>query len=420
MTEGAQITMWKIVQATAVIVVLAFFLLETLSILNPAFLFLILWAVLIPFRGKEGHAALVTISAILTGLWMLSETGTLLAPFVLALVLAYMLDPLVDWLAARGISRSLAVLVLMVPAVGLLAGVFLILVPAAFKQMGELLPDTALLFERLALWIELGQERLIAVDVPLIDGAEIVAQLRAVDSAAVVEFLQERQAALTAYVWGGVLGLGRGIGSVFTILGYVVLTPVLTFYLLRDWDEITARIVKLVPERRRDPFVSFFGECDDLVSSYLRGQVMVAISIGLITGIGLGLARFPYAAFLGLMVGFFSLIPYLGLVISLVPAILIALVNGSVGVSLLKVVVVYGLAQVLDGTVITPRIVGGSVGIHPVWIVLALSLGGFFFGFVGLLVGVPAAAVTKLLIVRGLERYEASDFYREAEAPAQG
>jgi predicted PurR-regulated permease PerM len=261
---------------------------------------------------------------------------------------------------------------------------------------------------------------LVAVDVPLIDGAEIVAQLRAVDSAAVVEFLQERQAALTAYVWGGVLGLGRGIGSVFTILSYVVLTPVLTFYLLRDWDEITARIVKLVPERRRDSFVSFFSECDDLVSSYLRGQVMVAISIGLITGIGLGLVRFPYAASLGLMVGVFSLIPYLGLIISLVPAILIALVSGSVGASLLKVVVVYGLAQVLDGTLITPRIVGGSVGIHPVWIVLALSLGGFFFGFVGLLVGVPAAAVTKLLIVRGLERYEASDFYREAEAPAQG
>ena len=417
MTESTQITVWRIVQATAVVVVLGFFLLETLAILNPALLFVILWAVLMPFRGKEGHSALVTVAAILTGLWVLSETGTLLAPFVLALVLAYVLDPLVDRLEGRGISRSVAVLILMVPAVGLLAAVFLLLVPAAFKQLGEVAQAAPVFFERLGLWIESGQQRLLAVDVPLIDGAEIVDRLRAVDSAAVVEFLEERQAALATSVWEGVLGLGRGLGSVFTILGYVVLTPVLTFYLIRDWDQITARIADLVPTSHRDDFVAFFGDCDDLVSSYLRGQVLVAISIGLVTGVGLGIARFPNAAALGLMVGIFSVVPYLGLILSLIPAIFIALVSGSVGVSLLKIAVVYTGAQLLDGTLITPKIVSGSVGIHPVWVVLALSLGGFFFGFVGLLVGVPAAAVTKLLIVRGLERYKGSDFYRRAEAP---
>ncbi len=120
------------------------------------------------------------------------------------------------------------------------------------------------------------------------------------------------------------------------------------------------------------------------------------------------------------MVAIFSVIPYLGLVLSLIPAILIALLSGSVGISLLKVAVVYGVAQLLDGTVITPRIVGESVGIHPVWVVLALTLGGFFFGFAGLLIGVPAAAVTKLLIIKGLDRYRASDFYRGGAATSTG
>lgn len=416
MIQASQTTLWWVVQATAVVVVLAFFLIEALAILNPVLLFVVLWSILIPFRGRRGHTALVTISAILSGLWILSQTGTLLAPFVLALVLGYILDPLVDRLEHRGMPRSLAVLALMVPVGGLLGAVVLVLVPAAFRQLGDVLQAAPVFFERLGSWIELGQERLLTVNVPLIDGAEMVARLRAVDSVAVVEFLEERQAALGTYVWEGILGLGRGIGSIFTVVGFLVLTPVLTFYLIRDWDHVTEWIADLVPGRSRDRFVAFCTECDDLVSSYLHGQVTVAIAIGVITGVGLAIARFPNAALLGVTVGVFSIVPYLGLVLSLIPAIFIALVSGSVGASLLKVGVVYGLTQALDGTLITPRVVGGSVGIHPVWVVLALSLGGFFFGFVGLLAAVPAAAVTKLLIVRGLERYKVSDFYLGSEA----
>ena len=149
-------------------------------------------------------------------------------------------------------------------------------------------------------------------------------------------------------------------------------------------------------------------------SNFRLHTIMLASTV-----VGLAIVGFPYAATLGLVVGIFSVVPYLGLVISLLPAIFIALVSGSVLTSLLKVAGVYGVAQLLDGTLITPRIVGESVGIHPVWVVLALSLGGFLFGFVGLLIAVPVAAVIKLLIMRGLERYEESDFFRgERSAPS--
>jgi predicted PurR-regulated permease PerM len=204
---------------------------------------------------------------------------------------------------------------------------------------------------------------------------------------------------------------------VFTVIGYVALTPVLTFYLLRDWDRVTHGAAALVPEERRARIVGFAVECDRMISRYLRGQLTVAIAMGVITGLGLWIAGFPYAGTLGLIVGVFSVVPYLGLVLSLIPAIFIALVSGSVLSSLLKVAVVYGASQLLEASVISPRIVGESVGLHPVLVLLALALGGFFFGFVGLLLAVPAAAIGKLLVERALRRYLSSNFYRGDEAP---
>jgi len=416
MNDPSRLTIWRGIEAAAVVLVLAFFLYATRSILNPVLLFALLWAVLLPFRGSEGYGALVGVSGVVALVWALMSTGSLLAPFVLAVTLAYMLDPLVDRFARRRLSRAAAIILLALPAFGLLAIAFLLVVPAAIRELGEVVQQAPVLLQRLGTWVSVWRERALTVDVPLIDEDALLARLQAVDANAVVAFLEERREALGASVWNGVLGVGRGLGTAFTVLGYVALTPVLTFYLLRDWDRLTAAAADLVPQERRESIVGLARECDLMVSRYLRGQVTVAIAMGVITGVGLWVARFPYAGTLGLIMGIFSVVPYLGIVLSLVPAIFIALVSGSVGVSLLKVVVVYGLAQLLEMAVISPRVVGDSVGLHPVLVLLALALGGFFFGFVGLLIGVPAAAIGKLLVGRGLQKYKASDFYRGKEA----
>ncbi len=408
--SGADI--WRVIEASAVIMVLAFFLYATRSLLNPVVLFALLWAVMLPFRGREGHAPLLTIAGVVTLVWVLSTTGTLLAPFILAMVLAYVLDPLVDALQRRGVRRTLAIGILTLPVLGVLAALVLFVLPAAIQELGNVIRETPVFFDRLAGWLEALRSRLLRVDLPLVDEEALLARLRAVDAQAVMAFLEERRAAVGAWIWTGVLGLGRGIGSVMTVLSYVALMPVLTFYLLRDWDQVTARLSELVPRNRRERVAAFVTECDHLVSRYLRGQIIVALSVGAVTALGLWATGFPYAGTLGLIVAVFSVVPYLGLILSLIPAVFIALVSGSVGASLLKVAVVYGVAQLLEGTVISPRIVGESVGLHPVWVVLALALGGFFFGFVGLLIAVPAAAVVKLLAARGLERYLTSSFYR--------
>ena len=174
-----------------------------------------------------------------------------------------------------------------------------------------------------------------------------------------------------------------------------------------------ARVGDLLPGKLESRVSGYARDYDDLLSRYLRGQVSASLITGGITWLGLLIVGFPYAFLLGATVAILGVIPYMGVVVSLIPAIIIALVSENIGLSLIKVAAVYGVAQGLESAVISPRIVGESVGLHPVWIVLALSLGGFYFGFVGLLIGVPLAVAAKLLLVRGLERYKNSALYQE-------
>lgn len=412
--DRAETPIWRGVEAAAVLLVLGFFLYALRGILNPVLLFFLLWAVLAPFRGRAGHGALLAVTGTLTLLWLLATTGSLLAPFVLAVVLAYLLDPLVDRLEAKRVPRALGIVLLTLPALGALAALVVLGIPAAAQQLADMLEQAPVLLDRLAGWADGARSRLLRVDLPLVDEDALLQRLRDVDAEAVVAFVQERRDALGSWAWRSVLGVGRGVGFVIGLGGYLVLTPVLTFYLLRDWDRLQAAVAGLLPAGRRDAILDFAREYDAILGRYLRGQLTVAMALGLITFAGLALVRFPYAATLGLLVGVFSVVPYLGLLLSLAPAVFIALMSGSVGASLLKVAVVYTVAQVLEGTVISPRIVGDSVGLHPVWVVLAMALGGFYFGFVGLLIAVPAAAGVKLVVMRGLARYRSSELYRGA------
>lgn len=413
MTERSPFSVWGIVQVAAVVAVLGVFLFQTLTLLNPVMLFVLLWAITLPFRGRPGYLPLVLGAATLTGFWVLANTGSILAPFILSLTLAYILDPLVDRLETKGLSRTIAVLMLIIPSMVIIGALCIFFIPAAFRQTGDLLNAIPVLVQRLAEWLEIAQARLATVDAPIVE--DMVSRIEAVDSEAVVAFFQERQADLGAWSWNTAMGVGRGLGSVATILSYAVLTPVLTFYLIRDWDHVVARIGRLVPPGRRERILGFVAECDDLVSRYMRGQLTVAFIIGVLTAVGLTIARFQYAGTIGLIAGVFSIVPFLGIIVTLIPATFIALVSGNVLISLLKVGVVFGVIQMLDGALISPRVVGDSVGIHPVLVVLAMSMGGFFFGVVGLLIAVPVAAVLKLLAARGLEGYLASDFYTGAD-----
>ncbi len=411
MTEG-RLQVWRVLQGIVALFVFGLLLFSVQELLNPFVLFLILLVVLLPFRQVPGYVLLVVVAAILTAYWLLATTGFLLAPFVLGFGFAYVLDPLVDGLVERGLGRSVAIVLLALPVAG--AGVVAVLfgIPALVGQVDELVQAAPELVARIGEWFSGIREFLVGV--PGVD-EDSIPDLSNLDPDEIVAFLQERREQLASGTWRGVLGLGRGLGSAATVVGYVVLTPVLTFYLLRDYDGILARLRGLLPRGGEAAVVEFAREYDVLLSRYLRGQLTVALIIGAMTGTLLFVVQFPYAFLLGALAGVMGLIPFLGLVLSLIPAVIVALVSGSVLVSLVKVAVVYTLVQILDGGVISPRIVGDSVGLHPVWIVLALSVGGFFFGFVGILISVPVAVGVKLVAVRGLERYRSSELYGSPE-----
>jgi predicted PurR-regulated permease PerM len=408
---------WRAFQAAAVLLVFGFFLFSLAwegggFFFSPFVLFWVLVSVLLPFRGMPGRPVLVGIAGVLTLLWILDTTGFLLAPFVLALILAYMLDPLVDRMEGRRLGRSMAIILLILPVLALLALAVVFGVPSLAGQIGGIIQNTPEFLARLATWLESAQDRLLVVDIPLVEEDVLLERLRSVDAAAVMAFLEERREAIVGAIWSGVLGFGRGLGSFFTILGYTVLTPVLTFYLLRDYDGFKERVADLIPLKPRASVLAVAAEYDHLLSRYLRGQITVALAMGLITTLGLLVFRFPNALLLGALVAVFSVVPYLGLILSLLPALFIALVSGNVGFSLLTIAIVYGGSQVLEGAVISPRIVGESVGLHPVWVVLALSVSGFFLGFVGLLIAVPLAVGVKLLMAKGLQHYRESELFR--------
>ena len=413
MTEG-RLQVWWVLQAVVALLVFGVLLLSVQGLLNPFLFFWILVLVLLPFRGMPGYGLLVFVAAILTVYWLLATTGFLLAPFVLGFVFAYVLDPLVDALVERRVARTAAIVLLALPVAGLGAVSVLYGIPALVGQLDELVQAGPELVARVGGWFGGIRERIILAGIPGLD-EEAIPDLTNLDPEQVVAFLQERRERLASGTWRGVLGLGRGLGSAATVAGYVFLTPVLTFYLLRDYDRILEWLRGLLPRGREAGVVEFAREYDALLSRYLRGQLTVALIIGAMTGGLLFVLRFPYPFLLGALAGVMGLIPFLGLVLSIIPAVVVALVSGSVLVSLVKVAVVYGSVQILDGGVISPRIVGDSVGLHPVWIVLALSVGGFFFGFVGLLIGVPVAVGVKLVAGRGLERYRRSELYNSAE-----
>jgi len=402
---------WRLLQGAAVLLVLALYFWQLGDVLSPLVLFVALVVLLSPFSGTPTHRLLVSTLGALLALWLLMDLGSLLAPFVLAFILAFILDPVVDVLEARRVPRSVAIILLTLPVLAGLAVALALGVPALAHQLQNLVNQLPDLLERVASWVESLRSGNLSVDIPLIDEEALSQRIREVTPTSVTAFLEGKLDQLGAYAWTGVLGLGRGLGTVMTVVGYTVLTPVLTFYLLRDWDGIVARMASYVPRDRVEAWSRFAGEYERLLDRYLRGQFLEAVLVGILTWLGLLVLGFPSAGLVGAVAGIFNVVPYLGLPVSLIPAIIIAILSGSFLASLLKVAIVFAVVQFLDGNVMGPRIVGESVGLHPVWVILAIAVAGYFFGFVGLLLAIPGAILVKLSLGNALERYKESAVY---------
>ncbi|HEX8432327.1 MAG TPA: AI-2E family transporter [Longimicrobium sp.] len=407
---------WRGVHAVVVLLVLAIFLYSIRGILSPFVLFLLLLFVISPYQGTRHYLLIVSSTTVLTLMWALNATGFLLAPFLLALAFAYIQHPLVTRMERRGISRAAGTGILAIPSIALIGLAIFFGIPALGGQIADFIRGTPVLVQRATVWLEQAQVQLARRDIPGVDEQMLLARLRSIQPEQMVAYLQQRQSMIARGAWTAVLGLGRGVGTILSILSYIFLTPILTFYLLRDWPSIQARVAELVPGPYRARVLAFGAEYDRLLSGYLRGNVMESAAVGVLTWLGLLLVGFPYALMLGIMAAVFNVIPYVGLVLTLIPGLVIAIFTPNPGMSLIKVVAVFVLVQLIDGAVLGPKIVGDSVGMHPVWVILALSVFGFFFGFVGLLIAVPLAVLVKLVLKSALERYRTSHLFQGDES----
>lgn len=398
------------------ILLVALLLYTVRDVLSPLLVFALLWAALWPERRNRHAARLLAIATVLVTIWLFWVAGSLVAPFVLGLAFAYLLSPAVAWLAGRGVPRPLGSLLVLVPFLAALVLLVALLVPAVERQVVQLATQLPVLFSRLADWLDRLRTSFLASNQGLLT-ADQAAKLRSLSPADLVAIVQERWQDILRGLWGGVVGIGKGVSLTLTIIGYVVVTPVVTYHLLNTWEKITAWLEGLVPPARRAELLGFVKEYDVQLGRFVRGQLTEATLVATLTGLGLALVGFPGALLVAVSAGLGNLIPYIGLPLSMIPGLILALASGAIGTSLLQLIIVFGIVQFIDQVLTGPRIVGGAVGLNPVWVMIALALFGLLLGFVGLLVAVPLAVLVKMLATRALARYRASAYYTGTQQP---
>ena len=352
---------------------------------------------------KENNKNLFFISfAVILGVCVvLYFSRRVVAPFFIAFALAYLLDPLVDRLVSLKFSRTLSVLVLMSVFFFLALGSVILLVPILSMQAENLAKDIPVYVGAFQDWIR-----------PMLD------LISGLESAKVEEFLNEGlsrfgELPMKALQFSGKLVWGS-ISNLFNIIlmiANMVIIPVVMFYLLRDFDSINKKLLELMPTRFQEKTKDIVLEIDQVLSRFVRGQMMVAGLMGLMYSVGLFLCYTPMSLSLGMMAGLANLVPYLGLILGFVPSAVMTYIHTQGWLPVLGVAGVFAFVQAIEGMVITPRVVGDNIGLHPVAVIFAVLLGGELFGITGMILGVPVVAVLNVLLSRGVVQYKASSLY---------
>jgi predicted PurR-regulated permease PerM len=333
----------------------------------------------------------------------------ILLPFVAGLVLAYFLDPLADRLERMGMSRLWATVFILGLFVMLFVVALLVLVPLLVSSLGDFLqivPEYAKKLQQFLL--ERGKPILerFSNDATIPD---LSGSIGGVLSKGATWFTD-----LLTSVWSG-------SQSFISLMSLVVVTPVVAFYLLVDWDHMVAKIDSWVPPRNRATVRELASEINDAVAGFFRGQAMVCILLGTWYAVGLWLAGLKFGFLIGMAAGFLTIIPYVGSLTGLVVATAMAVVQfWPDWVSVAIVLAVFFSGQFMEGNILSPKLVGDAVGLHPVWLMFALFAFGSLFGFVGLLLAVPLAATMGVLARFGVRQYLASPLYTGTTVVAAG
>lgn len=367
--------------------------------LSPLLIAPVLLYMLYRYREYEWAKTLSVVTIVIFLVWFIARTKVVLAPFILGAIVGYLFNPIVDKLERMGVRRTLGIVTIAVPIVLLIVLVFIVFIPKLVAQLQELFAAIPTFYSTLEQHVTTILER-------LRERGIIIEERELLDEAI------RRSLPLVRNVLSGAINVMKGLGAVITFFTYLIVIPIVSFYWMRDSSRIYARLHSLIPRRYRALAIEFRHETALVFERYVRGQIVLSAIVGTLTAVLLWAFRIDYFILLGILAGVFNIVPRIGFILSIIPALLVAAFTHSVPLLGMTWVIVVFIVVVVAETIISPRILGSSMRLHPVTVLLAILVGAIFFGVIGLVLAVPVVAIAKLFLLRLEQRYLTSQFYR--------
>ena len=377
------------------------------DVFSPFLLSLIMIGFLLPFREHKSIRVLIAMVFTLFMVWLFYYLQSIITPFIISFALAYLFDPVVDILEKRKISRTFSIMIITILILGVLTLIGLIIIPLFANEIQKLtttFPSYEELKERLR------SESLLFLSNIGVDVDRLIASIESETTQKINEFIQQFTERAQ--------NISSTLSSIVNQLINLILIPFVTFYFLRDFDQLIAYVREKTPDRHKERAEKIYGRVDTILSLYIRGKILAAIIISLVTWAALEILGIQFALILGLVTGFLSIIPYVGPILTFVIGAVLGLVNPSPDISIIKILAVLSVIQLLDMLIISPKVVGEKIGLHPVLLIFSLFVFGKMLGVLGLLISIPVTAILKVFVMEWYEQsFLKKEFLRDDKTP---
>jgi len=356
---------------------------------GPVVISIMVFAMVYPYRRIREIQPIVILAFLLMSVLVWWRLQALLTPFITAFVIAYALDPMVEWLEARKLPRALVTTLIISAVLGTLIGIGILIIPRLVVEVGELASN-------LPHWVDSSWDWGEQVFLPWVEGLNLplegaYSKLR--------EHLPQMLGSFSGKLMNWSSAAISGMAGLLSGLANLILIPIITIYFLNEYNQNKSRVYSIVPMKSKELAFQLYQKLDTVLAAYIRGQLLVCSFLAIWIGLGLWLfAGLPYALLLGIAAGLANLLPYIGTSIAALLTLIVAATQPDPLVTVVKALIVFATAQFLEGNLITPRIVGNRVGLHPLVVIFSVLLFATLFGFIGLLIAIPVAASANVVV----------------------
>lgn len=358
------------------------FLLLLRNFISPFLLTLILLYLLYNYRKYGWSRSMFVVVAVVFFLWFLWRAKVVLTPFILGGIVAYIFNPLVDRLERINVRRTIGIVAIAIPIVLLIILIFLFFIPKLVDQLQDLFSKVPDYYKKIGDYFSTLLKNLSARGI-------IVEEKGLIDEA------MKKSLPIIKNIISGAINLVKGITAVVTFVIYLFVVPIVSFYLMRDRDKIITKIDSLTPKRYKKTLRKLIHESGVVLSGYIRGQLLICLIVGVSTGFLLWFFGIDYFIILGVISGVLNIIPRIGFIISIIPAIIVGLLSANPLLGAVWVILTFIIVTIIE-TIVTPRVLSATIELHPLTVLLAVFMGAFFFGIVGLILAVPVVAFLKI------------------------